>query len=91
MTLQEWAHAVTEGPLIPTSQWKGRLMEASPGHVKVGICPDSSAGAQASCVWSLDVVENGPHVAAWVVSAAGQTRSRKLLHQTVHDVIHFVV
>jgi hypothetical protein len=90
MTLQEWAHAVTEGPLIPTSQWTGKLMEASPGHAKVGICPDSPAAAQASCVWSLDVVEIGPAVVAWVVTALGQTRSHRLLHQTVHDAIRFV-
>ena len=90
MTLQEWAHAVTEGPLIPTSQWTGKLMEASPGHAKVGICPDSPAAAQVSCVWSLDVVEIGPAVVAWVVTALGQTRSHRLLHQTVHDAIRFV-
>jgi hypothetical protein len=91
MSLQEWAHAVTEGPLIPTKHWKGRLMKATPGHAKVGVCPESEVSEQMSCVWSLEAVVDGPAVAGWVVGAAGQTRSRRLLHSTApSEAIYFV-
>ena len=91
MTLQEWAHTVTEGPLIRTKHWTGRLMKATPGHAKVGICPESTAGGQMSCVWSLETVVDGPAVAGWVVGAAGQTRSRRQRQTTAQsEAIYFV-
>ena len=68
-----------------------RLMKATPGHAKVGVCPESEVSEQMSCVWSLEAVVDGPAVAGWVVGAAGQTRSRRLLHSTApSEAIYFV-
>ena len=91
-SLHEWAHAVTEGPLIRTSTWRAELKKADvTGHAKVGICPDSSAGPGAECVWSLETVEHTPALVNWVVSATGRTRtSRRLLSQHESETIFFV-
>ena len=79
-TVQEWARAVTQGPLISTSTWSAKLATSGDGRAKIGICPDETAGPSASCVWSVESVEHTPEVAQWAVTASGQTRdaSRRL-------------
>ena len=91
MTLQEWAHVITEGPLIRTPTWSARLQKAEvDGHAKVGICPDSTAGPNAECVWSLETVAHTPALVNWALSATGQTRTmRPLTSSTVSESILF--
>ena len=82
---------ITEGPLIRTPTWSARLQKAEvDGHAKVGICPDSTAGPNAECVWSLETVAHTPAPVNWALSATGQTRTmRPLTSSTVSESILF--
>jgi len=78
LTLQQWAHAVTQGPLFPHPTWTARLKEVedsaahNASHSRVGICPSYTAESS-RCVWSVEPVEtNSPAVSAWLVSSVGQ-------------------
>ena len=93
MTVQEWTNAITEGPLIPTRNWTAKLKEAdgTKGLAKIGICPDSTAGPHAECVWSTEMVERNAEVNSWLVGASGETRSkRQLVTPSLEESIFFI-
>ena len=93
MSLQEWTHAVTEGPLIRTPTWSAKLQQsAADGYAKVGICPDATAGAHAECVWSTQAVELTPILSGWLMGATGKSRAASAQTTTAspEEGIHFV-
>jgi hypothetical protein len=93
MSLQEWTHAVTEGPLIRTPTWSAKLQQpAADGHAKVGICPDATAGPHAECVWSTQAVDLTPTFSRWLMGATGKSRTASAQTPTAspEEEIHFV-
>ena len=93
MTLQEWAHAVTEGPLIRTPTWSAKLQQpATVNHAKIGICPDATAGPHAQCVWSTQAVELTPSLTGWLMGATGRNKAASAQTATAspEEEIHFV-